>query len=458
MKFVLKIICAMNLIFVTGSFLFAATNIIDNFNDGDVSNWWTYNNPMGSISRSAVTSPAIGGYSMRINGSISSGYWIGGAGYTLPENLKNLTQCTSFRIYLANNEGNTAPSWGWDQLDIKVKDDNNFEITYTIPRPFTSTSLTFMEISFSSFPNHTTLDWSKVNNIVFQIGANTDAGAADFTVDEVVVMGNFPSAGTPLTLDVRIQPRTNKTWYSNGISQITFPNNIDTSGSAPDWILSDSVVLIQYNTSSNHAKLLLYTDNKSGSASPKYTGDDLYGGLVGQTISNTIIPLIWSLYDERISDRTNYKSSWSNNYKVNQPLLPIGFNRNEWTNRSGPYISGYWRNIIEIGSSLYSWNGIGQYECVAISTNDSNVFGSPQNTPLKGTLQQNPEIDYHGGVWIEYKGPFGGFWVNDNYKRDMSFGLDGLSDIIIYLAASFKNKSIQNYKSNKIIIELCNGP
>jgi hypothetical protein len=446
------------MVFVFPSGLFAATNVIDNFNSGSVASWWTY----GTITRSAVTSPAIGGYSMKIAGSTAGGYYIGGTGLTLSGLMKNLSQCTSLRIYLANMEGNNAPDWGWDKIEVKVQDDDGTQVTYPI-QPFTSSALLRTNIRFPQFTIEIAgsipgMDWSKVNCIMFQINSATSAGSATNVIDEIAAMGSLPAPAAPLSLDVRIQPRTNKTWDPNGISQITFPSGIDTSSSAPAWLLSDSVILVQFSTGSNHAKLLFYTDNKNAGASPKYGGDDQYGGLIGQTMTNTNVHMIWSLFDERISDRTNFHTSWSNTYKSNKPLLPSGFDRTYWTNRSGPYISGYWRNIIEIGSTFYSWNGVGQYECVIAGTNNTDQLGSPQNAPLKGTLQQNPQIDYHGGAWTEYMGPFGGWWANDNYKSDMSKGIDGKGDVVIYLAASFRNKPIQNYKSNRIIIELCHEP
>lgn len=499
------IILFLILFFQASTGIFGATNILDNFNDTITNEWGMYGyiwNDGGNGIPGVLSSyyhseydnnPIILGHSLHLyaSGWIDPVDYDGfGMGIFFTNKAKwswdeDWSGYTNLRFWVYNNQYTAWWSAGTsDKIEVQIIDSDNTKVQwgsqphsgaepYRWPGGISAWATFTLKFEVGpGIPDYNdanyrannqngiftlaengangVMNWGHVKQVQIQIAAgDTGNQSADFNIDEIQLIGEGPPAGPGISLDVKIQPRIG-VWPSD-LNQITFPVNIDINGTV--WTLSDSVITVQYSSASNGPKLLFYTDNEDSGAEYQYTGGDDCGGLIGED-QTTVAPVIWSLYDNRISETTNFSGAWgAAYYLLNSPLLPLNWEQSEWTNIYGPYIDGYWSYIVDVGNPTYTWNDVGKYCAVIAETNETGAFRKPQQAPLKGDPQLNPEFEDMGD-WIHYKGPFGGWYIKDDFKSDMVQEIDGLADFVIYLGAGFKGKPIQNYKSNRFIIEL----
>jgi hypothetical protein len=166
---------------------------------------------------------------------------------------------------------------------------------------------------------------------------------------------------------------------------------------------------------------------------------------------------------------TNYRTAYGVGSYARQPALPTVWSR--WTNKAanGYDFDGYFNYLSDITDPGYTWNTVGSNACSLVN----NITGSGLTTfdqakiaPSKGNLQTAPATKQDFGFWVQYNGPFGG-WLTGNkydnnwvhYDNPVAPQLVGSkNDAFIYLAAHFKGKSIQNYRTSKLVVEVYSNP
>ncbi len=375
---------------------YSATYLIDDFNNAAfTNNWGKYSNPAGSFLRQPSTPPAIGSYSMRVSGSASSGYWVGGTYLTLPLTLKNLSQCTSFSLYYQYNSGSGTPT-----LRCYVQDDAGNQKYINVSGNFsTPTLLKFKNFIVDPYgpAGMTNVNWSNIFQIKFQINLNSSTGSGNFNIDELNVLGYIAPMVVSNEMTVTIKnisdnaPVGSILWNSVPFSM--------TSVQANSFSIANQYIQLDYNFKrTDNAGICIWTDNTNSIiAAPHYTGlnEGMNGanpsGLVGMNQTESV-PLLYSVY-------TNFSGSDV------PPVAPVS---TENTN---------WKFIRDLGTTGYSFDA--DYMDV--------VKGNNLYSGIPGA--------HHGyGSWMQLPGPAG--------------------KVYLFFCGSFFNKSAQIYRSTTLTLEL----
>lgn len=255
-----------------------------------------------------------------------------------------------------------------------------------------------------------------------------------------------------------------------GQTQITFPANIDVNG--PNFYNANQIIGIQYDNvqpAGSEMGLLFYSDNSNATASYRYTGGPAtHGGLIGQD-GKSVAPIIFSMYKEMRQHVTNYRTLLNGGNPYNkQPPLPTTWAG--WTNKIGNYdFDGYFNNwLSDITDPGYTWHTVGSNGCSLVNNiapAGLTTFDQAKMAPAKGNLT-NAVSKINQTTWWQFNGPFGGWTTGNKYDNNWvhyndpnALQLVGTkNECFVYMAASFKGKPIQNYKTSKLVVEVYSNP